>query len=61
MPLDGDPRACWVELVLGEAVSVQVHRCAYDAQGVRAAILAAGYPPTMSKALLGYEAADPSE
>ena len=31
-PKDGDPRACWVELVLGDeaARSSEVHRVAYD-------------------------------
>jgi putative phosphoesterase len=78
MPMDGDVRACWVELVIGpddaggaeagagvgprtEAagpaaqarVSVEVHRCAYDAQAVAEAVLSAGLPTALADALRG--------
>lgn len=53
-PKDGDPRAAWAEVTLGngpERVDVAVHRVAYDVEGVAAAMLAAGLPPTLSEAL----------
>lgn len=52
-PKDGDPRACWVEVVLGGEghVGTVVHRVTYDVESVAAAVLAAGLPPTLAEAL----------
>jgi predicted phosphodiesterase len=52
-PKDGDPRACWAELLLGDAAEIEVafHRVAYDIDGVAAAMRAAGLPETLVAAL----------
>jgi predicted phosphodiesterase len=52
-PKDGDPRAAWVEVVLGgaEEVATVVHRVAYDVDAVAAAVIAAGLPLTLADAL----------
>ena len=73
-PKDGDPRACWVELVLGDeaavcasvredaaagpvgdgrvSVAACVHRVAYDAPAVAAAMRAVGLPDELADALV---------
>lgn len=53
-PKDGDPRACWAELLLGDAGEVEAvfHRVAYDIDSVAAAMIAAGLPETLASALL---------
>jgi predicted phosphodiesterase len=52
-PKDGDPRACWAELLLGDAgeVGATFHRVEYDIDSVAAAMAAAGLPPTLITAL----------
>lgn len=52
-PKDGDPRAGWTELLLGEAgeVDVLVHRAAYDVEAAAAAVVAAGLPTRLADAL----------
>jgi predicted phosphodiesterase len=52
-PKDGDPRACWTELVIGDAGEVDTvfHRVAYDIEGVAAAMRAAGLPESLITAL----------
>lgn len=52
-PKDGDPRACWVEVVIGSAyqVGAVVHRVSYDVEAVAAAVIAAGLPSTLAEAL----------
>ncbi|MDP2232563.1 MAG: metallophosphoesterase family protein [Actinomycetota bacterium] len=54
-PKDGDPRACWVELVLGEGTDVAagVHRVAYDVEAVARAMVDAGLPAAFAEALRG--------
>ena len=52
-PKDGDPRACWVEFVLGEgSVTSHAHRVEYDVTRVVAAVRAAGLPESLGTALL---------
>ena len=48
-PKDGDPRACWVELRLGDVddeprVETAVHRVGYDTERTRSAMEALGVP-----------------
>ncbi len=52
-PKDGDPRACWAEVVFGDAGGLEAmfHRTAYDIDSVAAAMEAAGLPPTLVSAL----------
>ena len=52
-PKDGDPRAGWTELYLGEDGEVEptVHRVEYDLDAVVAAMAAAGLPATLGEAL----------
>lgn len=51
-PKDGDPRACWVEVVVDHgAVDMRVHRVAYDVERTARAILAAGLPDRLAEAL----------
>jgi predicted phosphodiesterase len=52
-PKDGDPRACWTELTLGDEGSVDAdfHRVAYDIETVAAKMRAAGLPDTLITAL----------
>lgn len=52
-PKDGDPRAGWTEVLLGEDGSVEaiVHRAEYDVDVVVAAMAAAGLPATLGEAL----------
>jgi predicted phosphodiesterase len=52
-PKDGDWRACWTELVLGDAgeVATDVHRVEYDIEAVAAAMHTAGLPETLVSAL----------
>jgi predicted phosphodiesterase len=52
-PKDGDPRACWAELLLGDAGEVDAvfHRVAYAVEAVAAAMRAAGLPETLVAAL----------
>ena len=51
-PKDGDPRACWVELVVdaGEVKTV-VHRVPYDVDAVVEAMREKGLPDTLGEAL----------
>lgn len=51
-PKDGDPRACWAELVLhdGDAEAL-FHRVAYDVSATADAMLAAGLPIRLTEAL----------
>lgn len=54
-PKDGDPRAGWTELRIGEhepRVQALPRRVAYDVQAVADAMLLAGLPPTLAQALL---------
>ncbi|MDO8962896.1 MAG: metallophosphoesterase family protein [Coriobacteriia bacterium] len=50
-PKDGDPRACWVELIIGDAgeIDATFHRVAYDIERVAAAMLAAGLPDIIGR------------
>ncbi len=60
-PKDGDPRACWVEVLIGPAtadavagaasVAMCVHRVAYDIGAVAERLLVAGLPPRFAEAL----------
>jgi predicted phosphodiesterase len=52
-PKDGDPRACWAELSLGDSGEVDAvfHRVVYDIEAVVAAMTAAGLPKTLGTAL----------
>jgi predicted phosphodiesterase len=52
-PKDGDWRACWTELLLGDAAEVEAvfHRVTYDIDAVAAAMRAAGLPETLVSAL----------
>jgi len=57
-PKDGDPRAGWAEVLIGEGGSPEAsvlearfHRVDYDVEAVAAAMLAAGLPPTLAQAL----------
>jgi hypothetical protein len=52
-PKDGDPRACWTELLLGDHgdVDATVHRVAYDIDGVASSMRAVGLPETLIAAL----------
>lgn len=52
-PKDGDPRACWVELLLGDAAEVAtvVHRVAYDVEKVAVDMRRAVLPETLITAL----------
>lgn len=53
-PKDGDPRACWAEVVFaadGSLAAVQFHRVAYDIEAVAEAMLAAGLPAPLGEAL----------
>jgi predicted phosphodiesterase len=52
-PKDGDRRACWAELLLGDAREVDTvfHRVEYDIGSVSAAMRAAGLPETLIAAL----------
>jgi predicted phosphodiesterase len=53
-PKDGDPRAGWTELLLGNGpgeIEARVHRVGYDVEAVVAAMLDAGLPPTLADAL----------
>jgi predicted phosphodiesterase len=52
-PEDGDPRACWTELTLGEdrRVEASFHRVEYDLEAATAAMTAAGLPETLVFAL----------
>jgi predicted phosphodiesterase len=51
-PKDGDPRACWTEIVLDDrSVDVRFHRVAYDIGSVQAAMRDAGLPDTLVSAL----------
>jgi predicted phosphodiesterase len=52
-PKDGDPRACWVELLLDDdgQVDAVFHRVAYDIDAVVAEMRAAGLPETLASAL----------
>lgn len=53
-PKDGDPRACWAELLLDgpRGAEVAFHRVDYDAGAVAAAMIAAGLPQRLAEALL---------
>lgn len=52
-PKDGDWRACWTELLLGDGGEVDAifHRVAYDIDAVATAMRAAGLPETLIAAL----------
>jgi predicted phosphodiesterase len=52
-PKDGDPRACWAELLLahGGGVDAHFHRVPYDIDSVAAAMEIAGLPATLVSAL----------
>ncbi|HEY5517417.1 MAG TPA: metallophosphoesterase family protein [Coriobacteriia bacterium] len=52
-PKDGDPRACWAELLIGDAgeVSALFHRVAYDIDEVATEMRNAGLPETLITAL----------
>ena len=52
-PKDGDPRACWAELLIGDAgeVSARFHRIAYDIDEVATEMRYAGLPETLITAL----------
>jgi len=51
-PKDGDPRACWVEVVfVGGKVDMEPHRVDYDVEAVARAIQAAGLPESLAQAL----------
>jgi predicted phosphodiesterase len=52
-PKDGDWRACWAELLLGDAGEVEsvFHRVEYDIDAVAAAMRAVGLPETLAAAL----------
>ncbi|NTW28071.1 MAG: metallophosphoesterase family protein [Coriobacteriia bacterium] len=57
-PKDGDARATWVELLLGddeseEPVATLTHRVSYDVGAVASAIRSAGLPERIAAALLG--------
>jgi predicted phosphodiesterase len=52
-PKDGDPRACWTELLLDDegAVDAVFHRVGYDVEGVAEAMVRAGLPESLAAAL----------
>jgi predicted phosphodiesterase len=52
-PKDGDPRACWAELLLGGPAEVVAtfHRVTYDIEAVASAMIAAGLPETLAEGL----------
>ncbi len=52
-PKDGDPRACWIELHIGNKhdVGYQVHRVEYDVDSVVKAMLSKGLPGRLAQAL----------
>jgi predicted phosphodiesterase len=52
-PKDGDPRACWTELLLGDDCGVDAvfHRVEYDVDAVAEAMRQAGLPETLVAAL----------
>ena len=53
-PKDGDPRAGWTELLLGNGpgeIEARAHRVGYDVEAVAAAMLEAGLPATLANAL----------
>jgi predicted phosphodiesterase len=61
-PKDGDPRACWAEIVIGRnqpedgsakeaSPVVHFHRVAYDIEKVASAVVSAGLPVTFAEAL----------
>lgn len=52
-PKDGDPRACWAEVSVGDAgeIGATFHRVAYDIDGVGEAMRRAGLPETLVTAL----------
>lgn len=51
-PKDGDPRACWVEVVVDRgAVETRVHRVAYDIERTARAMADAGLPGRLAEAL----------
>jgi predicted phosphodiesterase len=53
-PKDGDPRACWVELVLGgpdNLVDAIIHRVDYDVEATAAGMRLRGLPETLIEAL----------
>jgi len=52
-PKDGDPRACWTELALGDAGEVEAdfHRVGYDIDSVARAMRTAGLPETLVDSL----------
>jgi len=52
-PKDGDPRAGWTELLIGDdgAVEAAMHRVEYDVEATAAAMLAAGLPARLAEAL----------
>jgi diadenosine tetraphosphatase ApaH/serine/threonine PP2A family protein phosphatase len=53
-PKDGDPRACWTELILEAGrVEARFHRVSYDIAAVQAAMRSAGLPETLIDALAG--------
>ncbi len=49
-PRDGDPRAAWLELDLGEWTA-RFHRVPYDSSAAAASILAAGLPSSLAERL----------
>ena len=52
-PKDGDPRAAWVELRIGDSEpDVRVHRVRYDVEATAEAMRAAGLPERLALALL---------
>jgi predicted phosphodiesterase len=52
-PKDGDWRACWAELLLGDGSTVETifHRVTYDIDAVATAMRSAGLPDTLATAL----------
>jgi len=52
-PKDGDPRACWVEFAFETVCALQavVHPVGFDVAAVARAVVAAGLPPTLARAL----------
>ena len=52
-PKDGDPRACWAELLLDDAGDVEAifHRVRYDVEEVARTMRAAGLPGSLADAL----------
>ncbi|MBN2335598.1 metallophosphoesterase family protein [Candidatus Bathyarchaeota archaeon] len=50
-PKDGDPRACYALITLGDEVEVEFRRVEYPVEQVMAEIVEAGLPPVFAEAL----------